>query len=365
MSILWLMALSVFLLLVQALLFGVFNLRRMSYSRRFSCENAFEGEKVELIEQIRNEKLLPVPWLRAESRIPIQLVFAKEQLSPSHEVKGGMYHRSMFFLPPMCALTRHHEVTLSRRGVYEAGSVALSTGDLFALARKKRQMEFDCGIVVYPYLLSEDQLPDPANRWLGEAVVRRWIMPDPFLVNGIRDYMPGDPLRDVHWKASARTGELRVKNHDYTSDPKALVILNIQTSPHQWSDVPAQDEDMMENALRICATLCVRAIRLGMSAGFASNACLIGAHGKGQGIFVAGSGGNNQADKLLDTMARTELHRELNFHTFLGALESVRGEDVFVISAYRDDDMNMALDRLKAQGNTVSVYLLREGRLSA
>ena len=361
MSILWLMALSIVLVLVQALVFDLNNLRRFSYTRKFSCKTAFEGEKVELVEQIRNEKLLPVPWLRAESRIPEPLSFAKEQLGANHEVSGGMYHRSMFFLPPRCALTRHHEITLLRRGVYEAGSVALSTGDLFAIARKKRQLQFDCGIVVYPRLLSEDELADPINRWLGEALVKRWIMPDPFLVSGIRDSVPGDPMRDVHWKASAKTGDLKVKLRDYTSDPKVLVLLNVQAAQHQWSDVPSQHVAMMEKAISISATLCIRALRHGLSAGFATNASLIGSHGSAKGTFVSSMGGNAQADKLLDTMARIEMHMELSFPTFLATLEDVMGEDILIITAYEDDDISAAIAKLKSQGNTVAVYTVKGG----
>ena len=361
MSILWLMALSITLVLLQALVFDLNNLRRFSYARRFSRKNAFEGEKVELVELIRNEKLLPVPWLRAESRIPEPLHFAKEQLGANHEVSGGMYHKSMFFLPPRCAITRHHEITLTRRGVYEAGSVALSTGDLFAIARKKRQLLFDCGIIVYPRLLSEDELPDPANRWLGDALVRRWIMPDPFLVSGIRDYAPGDPMRDVHWKASAKTGDLKVKVRDYTTDPKVLVILNIQAAQHQWSDVPVQLVDGMERAISISATLCLRALRHGMSAGFATNASLIGSRGSGKGTLVCSMGGNAQADKLLETMARIEMHMEMSFPTFLGTLEDVRAEDILIVTAYEDNDIMAAVSRLKLQGNTVSMYVLEGG----
>ena len=355
------MVLSIALVLLQALVFDLNNLRRFSYSRRFSKGTAFEGEKVELIEMIRNEKLLPVPWLRAESRIPEPLSFAKEQLGANDEVSGGMYHRSMFFLPPMCKLTRHHEVTLMRRGVFEAGSVALSTGDLFAIARKKRQMQFECGIVVYPRLLSEDELPDPTNRWLGDAVVRRWIMPDPFLISGIRDYAPTDPMRDIHWKASAKTGDLKVKLRDYTTDPKALVVLNVQASQHQWSDVPVQFADMMEKAISISATLCLRALRHGMNAGFATNASLIGTHGSGKGVFIPGMGGNAQAEKLLETMARMELHMELSFQTFLNSLEDVTGEDILIITAYQDDDIAAAIAKLRSRGNSVSVYTMQGG----
>ena len=365
MSVLWLVLLTGLLVAGQGILFRIYDLKKLRYERYFDRKNGFEGQRVELLESITNKKALPVPWLRAESRIPSELAFEKEKQDADHEVSGGLYHKSLFFLPPMCAITRHHEITLKRRGVYEAGSVVLTAGDLFALVKRERHLEFDCGMVVYPALLNENELPDPANRWLGDAVVRRWIMPDPFLVNGIRDYAYGDSLKDVHWKASARTGDLRVKVRDYTSDPKALVILNIQTSEYQWADVPPQDVESMEQGIRIAATLCVRALKYGMHAGFASNACLTGKEESGECVFVPTAGGNGQADKLLDTMARISLHREKNFHTFLGELDYVTGEDILIISCFENEDILSAIHALRNQGNTVSMLKLERGRKKA
>ena len=360
MSALWLVLLAAVLIGGQALLFGFNNLRRLTYDRHFSKEKAFEGDKIELIEVLKNKKALPVPWLRAESRIPAELKF--EQQLEELKVSGGLYHRSSFFLSPMCAITRHHSVTLLRRGVYYAGSVALTAGDLFAIVRKESQLEIPCSVVVYPRLLTENELPDPANRWLGDAVVRRWIMPDPFLVNGIRDYMQGDPLKDIHWKASARTGQLRVKVRDYTSDPKVFVILNIQTNQNQWADVGEQNVADVEQGIRIAATLCLRALKMGMSAGFASNACLMGKERSGECVFVPSAGGSEQGDKLLDIMAHMLLHREKNFHTYLNELDFLTGEDILIISAYDSEELSAAIHRLRGQGNTVSTLHLDLGR---
>lgn len=364
MSVLWLIALTILFSAAQAVVFRVFNLKRLRYTRSFDRPTAFEGQTAELIEDIKNEKILPVPWLRAESRIPRELAFEREQLD-AHEVSGGLYHKSIFYLPRMNRLTRHHEVALKRRGVYDAGSVALTAGDLFAITRAERQLEIDCQIVVYPRILSDDELPDPANRWLGDAVVKRWIMPDPFLTTGIRDYRAGDPMRDVHWRASARTGDLRVKVRDYTSDPKALVILNVQTTSAQWADVGEQDAETIEQGIRIAATMCLRALRSGMDAGFATNACLAGKAGTGEYLYVPSAGGSEQGDRLLDAMARMLLHRELNFHTFLEELKDLKGEDILIISCYESEEINLAAQKLRSMGNTVSFYRLERQRRAA
>lgn len=360
MSVLWLVALTIAFGIVQAAVFGHFNFKKLTYSRSFDRPSAFEGERAELLESIENKKMLPVPWLRAESRIPKQLHFEKEQLD-AHEVSGGLYHKSIFYLSPMLKITRHHEVVLTKRGAYDAGSVVVTCGDLFSLSRKERQMDLDCPIVVYPRILSENELPDPAHKWLGDLSVRRWIMPDPFLVNGIRDYRAGDSIKDVHWRASARTGDLRVKVHDFTSDPKAMVILNIQTSDNQWADVGESETDNMEQAIRIAATMCVRALSNGMQAGFSSNACLSGKAGKGECIFVPSRAGGEQTNLILDTMARMMLHRELSFQTYLESMMHVTGEDILILSFYETDEIRAQMNALRMRGNMVDLLLLKKG----
>ena len=360
MSVLWLVAMTIVFALLQAAVFSHFNFRKLTYTRRFDRSNAFEGERAELLESIENKKMLPVPWLRAESRIPKQLHFEKEQLD-AHEVSGGLYHKSIFYLSPMLKITRHHEVVLKNRGVYDAGSVVVTCGDLFSMSKREKQMNLDCAITVYPRILSENELPDPAHKWLGDLTVKRWIMPDPFLVNGIRDYRAGDSLKDVHWRASARTGDLRVKVHDFTSDPRAMVVLNIQTSDNQWADVGENEAENMEQAIRIAATMCVRALSSGMQAGFSSNACLNGMAGSGECVFVPSRLGSEQMNLILDTMARMMLHRELSFQTYMESLNNLTGEDILILSFYETDEIRAQMNELRLRGNTVSLLLLKRG----
>jgi len=360
MSVLWLVVMTIAFAIVQAMVFGHFNFKKLTYTRSFDRSCAFEGERAELLESIENKKMLPVPWLRAESRIPKQLHFEKEQLD-AHEVSGGLYHKSIFYLSPMLKITRHHEVLLKKRGAYYAGSVVVTCGDLFSMSKREKHMDLDCGIIVYPKILSEDELPDPAHKWLGDLSVKRWIMPDPFLVNGIRDYRAGDSMKDVHWRASARTGDLRVKVHDFTSDPRAMVILNIQTSDNQWADVGESETENMEQAIRIAATMCVRALNSGMQAGFSSNACLAGMAGKGECVFVPSRAGSEQTNLILTTMAQMMLHRELSFQTYLDGLMHLTGEDILILSFYETDEIRGKMNELRMRGNTVDLLLLKKG----
>ena len=366
MSIVWILVALGIAILVQGILTALFGLKRIGYERRFSRPSAFEGEKVQLVEIIRNRKILPVPWLRVESRISPNLKFGHGGVSEEREISADQYHKSVFYLGPFSQITRRHDVTCLKRGHYGAGTLALTCGDLLAAWTDTRQMSMDCSIDVYPRILSEDELSTPSTRWQGELAVKRWIMPDPFLVSGIRDYRAGDPLRDVHWRASARTGSLQVKTRDYTADPRMLVVLNVQASEEQWGDLMDYEQEDIEQGIRIAATLCQRALGAGVEAGFATNACLLGERGTGKTIYIPARRSNSQMDILLTAMARLDIHREVTFPTLLEEMMSLEGEDILILTLYESEQISARADMLRSAGNSVTVMRLeRRGRREA
>lgn len=352
MNAVWALAAACILLIMQAVLFGFFNLRFLTYRRYLNRQTAYEGEKIELVEVIRNIKLLPVPWLRAESRISPFLRFGK-QTGAEREISAEQYHKSVFFLAPFRQVTRRHSITCLRRGYYDIGSVALTAGDLFGFSTNVKQLKYDCSLEVWPRLLSDNELNASSTRWQGEMVVRRYIMPDPFLVSNIRGYVQGDPFRDIHWRASARMGSLQVKVRDYTADPKVLVILNVQAKEDQWSDLMDYEQETIEQGIRIAATLCAKAMRMGSEAGFASNACLYDEKGQGKTIFMPARRSSDQLEQLLSVMARMVIHREISFQTFLDHFE-INSSDILILSAYDSDGIRRRMRELELMGNSVA-----------
>jgi len=221
------------------------------------------------------------------------------------------------------------------------------------MTQQEKQLSLPCAIDVYPRLLSGEELDAPSSRWQGDLMVKRWIMPDPFMTSGVRDYRQGDPMRDIHWRATARTGQLQVKIRDYTADPRMLVLLNMEISERQWGNLADYEEETIEDGIRIAATLCMRAIDAGMEAGFGCNGCLFGEADSGNTVFVPMQGGAEQADTLLGTMARLEIHREKPFETFLQSLSELGGTDILILSCYISERIELEMERLREEGNSV------------
>ena len=352
----WVLCIALLILiLLQHEVIKLFGMRGLKYTRHFAKKTAFEGEETELVEIIRNDRPIFIPWLRTESRISPHLRFGRQE---NLSVSGERFHRSIFTLCPFQQIKRRHIVRLLHRGAYDAGNVALTIGDIVGMGGGL-QLYTPAEILVYPRLLSDQDLPLPVSRLQGDLIVRRHLVTDPFLVNGIRPYQRGDQQRDIHWPATARMGTLQVKTHDYTADTKLLVIINAQMSEKQWGDLMDYEQDVIENAISIAATLCLNVLQAGVAAGFAANMPLE-KHSDATTVLLPERHATRD-EELLSAFARMEIKRTRNFISFLEDLSFLRGTDILLLSAYTSEGLEEKLQQLRMLGNTVTLHLMGKG----
>lgn len=333
-----------------------FGLKSLSCTRNFSCRAAFEGETGEIIEIVRNDRPVMIPWLRLESRISPYLRLGKQE---NLQVSGEMYYCSFFTLMPYQQILRRHHVTFLRRGFYDLGNAALTAGDVFGLSKLSKMQNLSAPVLVYPHILEPDEIPLPMSLLLGDLVRRRQLLQDPFLVRGIRPYQQGDPVRDIHWPATARTGETQVRIHDQTTRAKLLVVLNVQAQDLQWtpyiSDVEAE---AIERGIRLAASLCLYALRSGLSAGFATNMPQL--DGDGNTIILPDSGSVTE-EELLTAFAKLQIRCSERFPALLDQLASFGDLDIVVLSLYDSESIQQGIRKLMQAQNQVSLHLLEGG----
>lgn len=341
---------------LSVLLLKFVALRGLVCTREFRRVSVFEGEEDEMIEVVRNDRPMIVPWLRVESRVsPYIRLGRQDNLNVSDDTQVC----SLFFLMPYQQIRRRHHVRFLHRGEYDLGNASLTAGDLFGLVAAHREQEMHVPMLVYPRLLDESELPAPLTMLMDEVVARRQLLTDPFLVRGIRPYQPGDPVRDIHWPATARMNEPHVRLHDDAAKSRLMVVLNFERKAGQWGDrLMDYEQADIEREIAIAATLCVRALDMGLSAGFAANMPV------GEDTHSAFLPPQNDAaatERLLAAFARLRLQRTLSFPTFLQSLEDCADMDLIVLSCYDSDDIQSALARLRQRGNQAALYLVKGG----
>lgn len=156
MSILSVAAVLGLIMIVYWLCLRRIGCRKLTCSRAFAKAAVFAGETVELTEIVSNDSPFIFPWLRLESRIPAGAQFGRVE---NLEVSGEMYHRSLFTVMPYQRITRRHRVRMNRRGIYDLGHVTMTVGDVFSQTALAGEYDLHAGIIVYPKLLDDGELP--------------------------------------------------------------------------------------------------------------------------------------------------------------------------------------------------------------
>ena len=186
--------------------------RGLRVNRRFNSR-AFFGDKVNVEINVINDSRLPAPWIELRESLPIELA------APSSFQQvvslGGRGRRQLNY-----TLHCHH------RGYYSLGPLQAHTGDLLGLADKdlKRSAEY---IIVYPRLVSMQQLGLPTRSPLAILKTPTPLFEDSSRVIGVREYQRGDSPRKIHWTASASAGQLLVKNYQPAIARETLIALDL------------------------------------------------------------------------------------------------------------------------------------------
>ena len=107
---------------------------------------------------------------------------------------------------------------------------------------------------------------------MGDVSVRRFIMEDPVLTLGYREYTGREPMKMISWSQSARGMGLMVKKYDYTQEPAVSVLLNLESREEDKDLLEERTERCFSIARTVCSTLEDRSIQYN----FATNAVIAG-----------------------------------------------------------------------------------------
>jgi uncharacterized protein (DUF58 family) len=114
-------------------------------------------------------------------------------------------------IPPGKSQRTSYRHTFVRRGLYRLAGYRLATKFPFALFRKSRDVDAPLEVLVYPGRVAVPR-PPPRTTSHGDATASRLGRRGEFF--GLRERRAGDDRRDVHWRSSARTGRLLVREYE-------------------------------------------------------------------------------------------------------------------------------------------------------
>ena len=252
------------------LLFGVarlwekYALRRVDYSRHLSTNRAFFGDEVRLELSVANRKPLPLPWVSISEELDERLTLSAGTTTPS-ALPGRALLNYVMPLGWYRKVTRSYKMQCNQRGYYSFGPAKIQSGDYFRFRVQYMEVGEPCHLVVYPRIVPLEQLGIPSRDPFGDLRVRRHLFQDPVRVSSIREYAYGDPMRRIHWKATARTGQLQTKVFEHTTSPDLAVFLDVRTvKPPLWGVVPQLMETAVITAASIANDVIDKGYRVGL-----------------------------------------------------------------------------------------------------
>lgn len=328
---------------------------RVQLHRAMPESRVFIGERLPLEVELSNAKALPLPWFEWRLSLSEELPVEKEHLASS-AVPGmkWLYRRG--------ALGWYHKqswkftILPDRRGYHQVGPGSIKSADLLgALPRTIEDLQRD-SIVVFPEVFTLEELGLPSDRPFGERRGGNRVFEDPLRIAGMREYRPGDPLRRIDWKATARSGDLRSRVYEPSATQQLYLLVNIDTMTHVWEGYL---RDELERIVSVAASIVVWAAGARYSVGLLANGAFPDAD---RPMRMPPSRSRDQVSRLLEALA---VIQPLTMGDLAGAIqrESGRlptGSTLVVVASLLPEPLAGVIARLADEGHHVFVIATSE-----
>ena len=208
------------------------------------------GDTMTVTVELTNTGRLPVFWVLAEDLLPRWTTTSDP---PTLAVEGERTRVLMLWAGQSKTLA--YSIQCNRRGYFQVGPMVLETGDLMGFYRRYRVGTDPQYVTVLPKVKRLGAYEIASRRPIGEIKMRDNVMDDPTRLRGIRRWQPGDPMRSVHWAATARTGVLHSKIYEPSSIAGATIVLDLHESTNPNRHEPIRTDIAITAAASIASWL--------------------------------------------------------------------------------------------------------------
>ncbi len=330
-----------------------------------------EGEDVEVVVFIRNKFWLPVPWIYVEDFVPANV-----------EILGENKKLLVLRSNEMKLLT--YKLRFPRRGYFRIGPIMIETGDFFGLQKHFGSGESQEYVTVLPSVVYIKTFQVSTRRPHGPVRVSNKIYEDPTRIYGIRDYVPGDPIKSIHWKATAKVGSLQVKTNEPATVLGATLILDLFEDDY----FPQTREERIELAITTTASVSYLLYLSGEPVGLVTNAQDAGESAEFRRererafarqellekllseakpeyispLIVPTRRSPIQIQKILENLARAEPSKLLEFARLLTYISPYLPRDsaLVLILPQVSEDVASVIEKLKFHGFVITVFLIKD-----
>ena len=242
-----------------------------------------------------------------------------------------------------------------QRGQFLLGPWTLHSADPFGIFRVTVRYPVSEEIIIHPPILSELPIPLPAGQSTGRSRARERSWQATVNAASVRDYRPQDPYRWIHWRTSAHTGDLYVRQFDLDAAGPIWLLLDLQAD----AQVGSGPEGTEEQGVLLAASLAARALHENRPIGLA-------AYGRHPHVIPPGQG-EGQQWRLLHALALVTADGDTTLEQALGdpGRTAQRGSAVVIITPTAESEWLPALSQLTRAGVQCNVTLMERASFGA
>jgi uncharacterized protein (DUF58 family) len=346
-------------------------------TREGSRATAEIGDKAAIVVTLRNTGHLPIPWVIWEDSLPRD---ALKQRPPRLKVERRRLGIARLASRGERLLT--YQVTFQMRGYYQIGPLLVESGDLFGLHRRYRVLADPHYVLVLPRVVPLRGYDIFSRRPIGEVRMTHRLFEDPTRLFGVRTYQRGDPLNRIHWKATARTGQLHSRIYEPSTVAGGTILLDFHRDGYPARGEPHRSELTVTCAASLAHALC----QMGQQVGLVTNArdaadrireegfrrefttrevaqTSVGMQARSdrlRPVQIETRRGPDQLTPILEALARAELTDGLTCAQLVTEAASRMPRDATVVAILPDvpEETAIALGNLRRQGFAVTTVVV-------
>jgi uncharacterized protein (DUF58 family) len=210
------------------------------------------GDKLKVTYTLRNTSALPKFWLEVHN--PTSLPGGL----PGRAINlAGRSERSWLIRAP-----------LVRRGHFRIEPLQIQTGDPFGFFEASASVGQGVSVVVYPRIEALPLWRIPAASLEGSHSAPERTLQTTALATTVRPWAPGDSFNRIHWRSTARHGEIQVKEFDLETTADAWLVVDLE----RGIQAGRGDESTIEAGIRAAASIADKALLENRAVGMTVNA---------------------------------------------------------------------------------------------
>ncbi len=323
-------------------LLGWAALRNLKFARELPSL-AWEGEETQVIYRVTNPTKIARFFLTIREQVPGWMKFTDPE-PPLFNVAAEDETRVSYRL------------TFKRRGLYRVSSFDVTAMDPLGVFAFSQRIRASGEQVVFPMPRHLQSLPLTATEkngwqeWTVAALHGESVSPD-----GVREYRLGDSLRRVHWRQTARTGQLSVIEFEEEQSVTLKVVLDVSRIQNSGDEI----ESALEYLIRFAASALYLAIKEGASASLSVTGAASPAEKQIFDLASLPDRGETHLYQMLHALARVEPGNADDLGPLLEgqANDPRRSASLLVLTTHLEEETVRMLSRLSQSGAKVHLVL--------